>query len=225
MKKNIIFDLGFFNGNDTENYLNKGYKVVAVEMNENLYKIGKEKFKKFIDSGDLTLHNNAFSETVGEEIIFYMHEKNLDWSTCDKNKTKFWNCEPTKHKTVTVNLEHLINTNGEPFYIKTDIEGFDYMVLTQLLKMKERPKFLSFELSRLDYWKTFSFLHVCGYKHFQLINQIHNKSHSSGEFGDYLPDKWMSFDECLTKYMKYKELKEIDNVNLAIGWIDIHAKY
>jgi hypothetical protein len=65
---------------------------------------------------------------------------------------------------------------------------------------------------------------MSGYKKFQLINQINNEPYSSGTFGEYLDKtKWLSFDEALGRYIKYRELKFIDNINLAIGWIDIHA--
>ena len=49
--------------------------------------------------------------------------------------------------------------------------------------------------------------------------------HSSGFFGNDLPsDKWFSHKGALARYEKYKELKIIDNKELAIGWLDLHAK-
>jgi len=48
--------------------------------------------------------------------------------------------------------------------------------------------------------------------------------YSSGFFGNDLPnDKWLSYKEALTRYEKYKELKIIDNKELALGWLDLHA--
>jgi hypothetical protein len=34
----------------------------------------------------------------------------------------------------------------------------------------------------------------------------------------------LTFDELLTRYIKYKELKQFDNVELALGWLDVHAR-
>ena len=36
-------------------------------------------------------------------------------------------------------------------------------------------------------------------------------------------NKWLSFNEDLTNYIKYKELKIINNQELALGWLDLHA--
>ena len=47
MNKNLVFDLGLFNGNDTLNYIKKGYRVVALEANPILFKKYKRKFKKY----------------------------------------------------------------------------------------------------------------------------------------------------------------------------------
>ncbi|MHA1342373.1 MAG: FkbM family methyltransferase [Promethearchaeota archaeon] len=224
-KNNLIFDLGFYNGDDTTNYIKKGYNVIAVEANPELYRKGLIRFKKEIyKTKQLVLLNMVFSNVIDSKIPFYIHPKNLDWSTADKEKADYWK---VKYKTIdifSINYMQLIEEYGLPYYIKCDIEGLDHLLIKQIEKFYSKPNYLSFELSRLDYYKIFSYLYTSGYKKFQLLNQAHNKPYTSGEFAEYLPKKWMNFDECLTKYMKYKELKEIDNKNLALGWVDIHAK-
>jgi FkbM family methyltransferase len=223
MKNNLIFDLGFFNGDDTAYYLKKGYKVVAVEANHELYKKGLERFAKEVKSRDLMLLHRVFHRNSDIKTFFYIHPKNPDWSTADKSKAEYLNIN-TSVEVLSVNYYQLQSVYGTPYYVKCDIEGFDYLLIQQVCDILEKPEYLSFELSRLDYFKTFSYLYVAGYTGFQLINQGNNKLFCSGDFGELLPNKWINFDECLTRYMKYKELKEIDNVNLALGWIDIHAK-
>jgi len=242
MNKNLIYDLGFFNGDDTDYYLKKGYNVIAIEANPNLFECGKLRFKEEIKSKKLILLNNAFTDTNEQIIKFYIHPKNLDWGTCLKEKAEYWKV-PLIHYDIhdiqTINLSALYNKYGCPYYIKTDIEGLDYLVLTQLMTMKHKPIYLSFELSRLDYYKTFMGLLICEYTGFLLINQLSHVdkidesigykfgNYHSGFFGmDIFKDvnKNLNYDECLTRYIKYKELKIIDNQNLALGWIDIHAK-
>jgi FkbM family methyltransferase len=232
---NLIFDLGFYNGDDTAYYLFKGYNVVAIEANPELYNKGLERFRKEIEEEKLFLLNLAFNENTDAATKFFVNTKKPYLSTGDSLKYPYWEDEPTIVEVSSINYTSLISTFDTPYYIKCDIEGLDFLLIKQISKLpsKYRPEYLSFELSRFDYFKTFSYLYVAGYTKFQLINQTalgkdseyEFSKYSSGKFGKFLPeDKWLTFDECLTRYMKYKELKGIDNVNLALGWIDIHAK-
>lgn len=221
---NLIFDLGFHNGTDTRHYLDRGFRVVAIEADPSLYSHGIDVFAYDISQGNLILLNNVFCEHGGSE-MFYIHPDNKDWSTADKSKADYWGVKYETRRVDSINYESLIAHYGTPYYIKCDIEGLDYTLAKQILESGIKPQYVSFELSRLDYYKTFSYLYCAGYAGFQLRNQANNTEYSSGDFGEYLPDEWMSFDECLTRYMKYKELKAIDNKNLALGWIDIHARH
>src|SRR6266542_3146165 len=65
MNKHLIFDLGFFNGDDTDFYLRKGYNVVAIEGDPGSVKKGMERFKNQIADGKLTLINKAISDKKG----------------------------------------------------------------------------------------------------------------------------------------------------------------
>lgn len=222
--KKTIFDLGFHNGNDTAEYLSRGYNVIAVEADPFLASAGRKRFEEKI-AYDLMILNAAFCSDVNPGIPFYVFPDNRDWSTADKAKADYRGIAYETKIISAINYKFLIRNYGIPYYIKCDIEGFDYLLIKQICEAGITPEYLSFELSRLDYYKIFSYLFVAGYTAFQLRNQANNPEYSSGEFGEYLPDReWLSFDECLTRYMKYKELKTIDNTNLALGWIDVHAK-
>jgi FkbM family methyltransferase len=235
-KDKMIFDLGFHVGDDTAYYLHLGYKVIAIEANNILYKQGKERFSKEILEGRLVLLNKAFNKHSGLHVDFYINPDRSDLSTCDKSKVEYWDVKPIVAPVETLNYSRLIETYGMPYYIKCDIEGLDYLLIKQISeysKIFDVPECLSFELSRFDYYKIFSYLYTSGYTKFQLINQTALEKdtyytfgeYSSGKFGKYLPESdWLNFDECLTRYMKYKELKGIDNKNLALGWVDIHAR-
>lgn len=231
-----IFDLGFHNGDDTDYYLKKGYNVVAIEGNPELVNLGNERFKTEISNKNLILINRVLSDKIGE-IPFYLHPTKHDWSSCKKQKLT-WDGTVVKEITIkTISLNELYRYYV-PYYIKTDIEGNDTILVKQLYENINyiKPKFVSFELSRMDYYEIFSYLHVAGYNSFQLVNQANNKGkideeinyifteYSSGLFGEWLPkSKWLTIDETLTNYMKYKELKIIDNQELALGWVDLHA--
>lgn len=228
----LIFDLGFYKGEDTAYYLYKGFDVVAVEANPFLYEEGCEKFKKEIEEGKLVLLNNAISDNPFQ-VNFYIPNDHQDWGTCNKDSIDVNNSTIVKVDYITLN--ELMYTYGNPYYIKVDIEGNDELIVKELvwddLKV---PTYISFEISKSNYFIFFSYLYTCGYKKFQLVNQANNEGKidgnftfvkgSSGMFGEFLPkDKWLTFDEALTRYIKYKELKYMDNQELALGWIDLHA--
>ncbi len=243
MDNNLIFDLGFHIGEDTDFYLKKGFKVIAVEANPELYNLGLEKFSENIEKGQLVLLNRAISDDTGK-IKFYIHPTNKDWSSCFK---EFIRTDKEKLKEIEVDgisLKELYRNFKKPRYIKVDIEGADVIAAKQLFELEYKPKFVSFETSRRDYAKLFAYLLLSGYAKFQLINQLNYKDltvkdinnegnsidytfrfGSSGLFGEDLPsDKWINYDELLFRYLKYIELRSADHENLSLGWLDIHAR-
>ena len=235
----LVFDLGFHNGDDTDYYLKKGYTVIAVEANPELVTEGNKRFEKEIREGRLVLHNKAFSDLPCKETTIFIHPTNSDWSSCFADRVT-WDGSVAIERTVpTISLFELYNY-GCPYYIKTDIEGNDIGAVKQLYNLISymRPTYVSFELSKRDYYEIFSYLHVAGYDRFQLVNQRNNdgridetinysfSKYSSGMFGEWLPkDRWMTTDQAWTHYMKYKELKIIDNQELALGWVDLHVTF
>ena len=244
IKHDLIFDLGFHNGDDTDFYLQKGFTVVAVEANSDLVREGTKRFGKYIDEKKLILVNKAVSDKKGT-LDFYIHPDKSDWSSCDKNMAE---SDGSKSRIISVEsltIIDLCNEYGTPLYAKVDIEGCDLLVAKQLFSLPEKPQYVSFETSKRDYIGIFSWLYVAGYIKYQLVNQLNNinkkndptkktgegkeidyqfSKYSSGFFGKDLPEnRWLSYDEALGRYLKYKELKVIDNQELALGWLDVHA--
>ncbi len=240
MDNNLIFDFGFHNGDDSDYYLAKGYRVVAVEANPSLVQEGQRRFQTEIADGRLILLHSALSEKRGK-IEFYIHPKNSDWSSCFIDAVRSDGSEPILVQVESVSVHRLFDSYGVPHYLKVDVEGCDTFVAKQVFEYPEKPAFVSYETSRKHYAGIFSYLYVAGYNRFQLVNQANNPDRvthvpsstntykftkfSSGLFGPDLPeDNWVSFDEALSRYIKYKELKQIDNKELALGWLDIHAR-
>lgn len=229
----MIFDLGFHNGDDTNFYLSKGFKVVAVEANPKLVEQGQTRFENAISSGKLELVNKALFDKSNKQQKFYINKRSSNVSSLYK---KIAESDGTKSRSIyvtTTNLNELFEQFGIPFYMKTDVEGADVHVANSLIEAKAKPKYVSFELSRTFFLEIFSALNLAGYKKFQLVNQLANPTrkngdfgdHSSGPFGPYLPkNKWIQFDDALARYLKFKELRDIDAEELALGWLDLHAK-
>lgn len=220
---NLIYDLGFHKGEDTENYLNKGFKVIAVEANTKLYEKGLRNFEDVIESGQLILINKAVYNTNSNLLSFYINPNISEWGSIRRDIAEQDGLESIEQQIETISYIYLCKKYGTPYYMKVDIESADTFVAQDLWYAP--PKHVSFELNKIDYSEIFSLLKLNKYKQFQIINQLHNANSSSGEFAEYLEDdRWITFDEALSRYMKYRELKIIDNKNLALGWVDIHAK-
>lgn len=244
IQKNLIFDLGFHNGDDTDFYLKKGFNVVAVEANPKLVKEGVRRFRSHITKKKLVLINKAVSNATGRQ-SFYINLNRYDWGSCEKNMAESDGSRAKAISIETVSLGDLCINFGTPLYLKVDIEGYDPIVAKQLCSLKNKPRYVSFEISKKDYARIFSYLRRSGYVKFQLVNQLNNldrrkdvirKTHegkdidyqfskySSGFFGKDLPkEKWFSFDDALARYLKFRELKMLDNQELALGWLDLHA--
>ncbi|MBU0778080.1 FkbM family methyltransferase [Patescibacteria group bacterium] len=242
ISNDLIFDLGFHNGDDTNFYLTKGFRVIAIEANPKLVDAGSYRFDSEIRSGRLIILNKAISDNSGK-VDFFVHATKTDWSSCLLDMAESNGSQSTHITVDSTNIHELFFDYGVPYYLKVDIEGCDILVARHLSRCESKPKFVSFEISRRDYFGIFSYLYVSGYSKFQLINQMNNPNRvipktiagisndlkfsefSSGFFGNDLPEeKWLTFEEMLTRYIKYKELKQIDNTELGIGWLDVHAK-
>ena len=70
----IIYDFGMNEGSDTDYYLAKGFKVVAVEANSMLCSQAERRFAQQIADGRLVLLNVALARAdVKEPVVFYLH--------------------------------------------------------------------------------------------------------------------------------------------------------
>jgi len=217
--KLLIFDLGFYNGTDTEFYLKKGHKVIALEPNLKSFLKGRKKFKKDINKGKLILINKAIYDKVGITDFFVN-----DICSCEKWLSERDGSISTVVSVETTTLIELCKKYGTPHYIKVDVEGCGQMVASDLFKLKNKPQYISFETLWKTFAEVFACLYLSGYKKFQLLNQMNNLEYSSGLFGELLPDdKWFSYEELLERYMKYRDLRIIDKKELALGWLDVHA--
>ena len=225
MKNKIIFDLGFCNGIDTMYYLSQGCKVVALEGNPTLVDIGNRRFKEEIENGQLILLNKVISNYTKDNIDFYINPEKIEWGSLYKEIAEQDGKQSIKVSVSSISFFDLIDLYGIPYYLKVDVEGCDVLIASNLSQLNEKPEVVSFELNKIDYLEIFMSLKRAGYTKFQLRNQINNIPYSSGLFGYLLPEnKWLTFDEAFSRYVKYRDLRLLDNIDLAVGWLDLHAK-
>lgn len=224
----LIFDIGMHIGRDTEFYLKKGFNVVSIEANPTLAKKGLEKFKSEIQNNQLTIIDKAISDK-NETIDFYVFENKDDWGTIIPNWNQGMDSNVKTIKVESVKLEDIIRQYGTPYYMKIDIEGADLLCLKSLLKVNDRPEFISVELltpnnleQKVDALDILCHLKALGYTKFKVSDQSKNKrikcpipalegsyvdyafdGETSGLFGKELQGEWYSIDEVAQNYLYF----------------------
>ena len=83
MEKDLIYDVGLHNGDDTAYYLSKGYRVVAIEADPALVEQAHARFDKEIKRGRLTLLNVAIGPQEGMA-HFWVCDEWSEWNSFDK---------------------------------------------------------------------------------------------------------------------------------------------
>lgn len=232
MDKNLIYDIGMHNGEDTAYYLFRGYRVVAIEANPLLVEQAQTRFKQEINDGSLTILNIGIAES-NHHLDFWVNEFQSEWSSFDKVK----GCRQGKPcHSISVkcaSLRDVINEFGMPFYIKIDIEGNDHLCIRALqgIPLGLLPQYISVEAQRLGWLYLFQEL---GYSDFQIVNQRDNskidfpgwkfKGGSSGLFGEDLPQTWSKNIEKVAYEWLHQKLGFAERHSLGIGWYDFHVR-
>ena len=237
----MVFDLGMHNGDDTSYYLERGFKVMAVDANPELCDECSLRFESQISRGDLFIANKAIWKRSDQIIDFYISSLNSEWSTIHQNP-HLTGENPRKISVETTTLSTLISQFGIPHYIKCDIEGADIIFCQQLLEEKIRPDFVSAEATSLE---ILGLLMASGYDNFQLVNNAKVRrfasrkhfedsdygnasatitGHCSGEFGfDLDSKKWLTFEEAAYRWLKHVDLQKTDPDMTIDNWFDFHA--
>jgi FkbM family methyltransferase len=222
----LVFDVGFHKGEDTDFYLKKGFRVVAVEANPVLHAAGTERFRQEITAGQLTLLNVAIAEADGP-VRFFINTRATEWGTISAEFAAR-NVElgaPSEEITVPgMRFERIVGDFGVPYYLKIDIEGADLLCLRGLLQFRTRPSHVSLESNKTS-WQgllaEFRALRGLGYHRFKIVSQngvpgqvgpnpalegdyVEHRfvRGSSGAFGEEAPGEWLSHGQALARYRR-----------------------
>ncbi len=239
MQRDLIYDVGFHRGEDTEFYLTKGFKVVAIEAHPALYHAGRQKFAQDIDSGRLVLLNVAVAETSGP--ISFFESDNDVWGSIRRDAAKRNERLGAGWREITVEgrrFGEILLQFGIPYYMKVDIEGADLLCLKALAEFDDRPQYISIEaevdvLSSIR--KEIAALRSLGYAKFKIVRQGHVPLQScpfparegqfveykfpygsSGMFGEEAPGEWISGDRAVEGYRKIVRVQRLFGDK---GWI------
>lgn len=226
IREDLIYDIGFHQGEDTEFYLKKGFRVVAVEANPALAQAGRENFSKHISDGRLTIVNVAVADKSGT-LDFHVNQDRSIWGTLFPEWAERNELLGTKSEIIKVDaipMADLLAEYGIPHYMKVDIEGADLIALNGLKAVKERPTFVSIESCKDSFRSLrheFRVFQELGYDRFKVVPQrwickkqmaviqsetgrheYRFREGASGQFGDEAPGRWRTVEEAIQEYKR-----------------------
>lgn len=172
MIRDLIYDVGMNNGDDTAYYLHRGFRVVAVEANPQACAQASGRFPAELGAGRLTILNTGIAAEPGQA-DFWICETHPEWSSFDRQLAAR---DGSPHRCVQVPCRmfgSILAQHGVPYYLKVDIEGNDTLCIDALRTQEELPSYLSLELDRIDEAvETLSRLGYSGYKCISQFNYL-----------------------------------------------------
>ncbi len=223
---NLIYDVGAHQGEDTGFYLEKGFRVVAIEANPDLAKSLARKFAAEIASGQLTLVECAIAAAEGE-VAFFVNESASVWGTTRPDWAERNRKMGATSRQITVaarTFRSILAQYGIPHYLKVDVEGVDLDCIRALMTFAVRPNFVSIESNKVSWQgllEEFDVLTALGYAKFKLVDQravpMQRESSpalegrttghvfqfgSSGLFGNDLPGTWLTRGQAIARYRR-----------------------
>jgi FkbM family methyltransferase len=247
MIPDLIFDVGMHNGSDTEFYLAKGFRVVAIEANPVFCEQAQARFRREIAQGRLVIVNEGVAD-VRKELTFYVNDEKDDWSSFDPEfARRSENIRPIS--VYCRRLSDLFDQFGVPYYLKIDIEGFDEHCIADVERAEELPRFVSTEATVSNFGQRMA---AKGYGSFKIISQYWIQSlacprppreglyvdqaftgFSSGPFGEETYGSWLDLAAFEAEYKACAERIYAGSLHEKLGcpeeifqesWFDFHAR-
>ncbi|MCX6213090.1 FkbM family methyltransferase [Spirosoma sp.] len=179
MVPDLIIDVGMHQGQDTDFYLTKGFRVIGIDADIHSIDSAKERFKTYIDTNQFIPLHCAISDVDHETVLFNLSQESI-WNSLNVDIA---NRHASLKDTVSVQsrtLASIFEEYGVPHYCKIDIEGYDDRCLQTLVPLHELPTYISVEsecigeaesISDQDAQRTLDTLHRLGYQRFKLVDQ------------------------------------------------------
>ncbi|MCU0773290.1 MAG: FkbM family methyltransferase [Ideonella sp.] len=237
MQKDLVYDVGLHVGQDTDYYLKKGFRVVAIEANPLLVTECTERFAFAVATGRLTIVNVGIAQEEGI-LPFYVNDQLSEWSSFNHQIGTTRGPYHVIQVPVTT-LEKVMAKHGVPYYLKIDIEGLDLAAVQSLRPLPDKPRHVSLENGEKH---LIDELYEQGYRRFKFVNQakIHEiRLHppareglyvdhqfpfgASGPFGDETDGPWLDRAAVTALSEAYWNNPNRDaNIH---GWYDLHATF
>lgn len=220
--KNLIYDVGLHQGQDTDFYLKKGFNVVAFEANPANVAFCQKRFAKEIAEGRLSIVEGGIIELEnynGHKIEFYRNEEHSFWGTTDKEfafRNEVMGTHNEKIEIAPVNFAAALEKYGIPYYLKADIVGSERICLRAMLGFENKPDYISIRSEKVI-WSNledeFDLLRRLGYDRFKAVQQdftdfsvtLNGEKYTfaegaSGVFGEETNGNWRTFEQILKDY-------------------------
>lgn len=226
--KDLIYDVGLHQGQDTDYYLKKGYRVIAFEANPDNAEFCRNKFAEAIRAGRLTIVEGAITDQSriskqSHKVRFYRNLSSSLWgSTCEEwaFRNEVMGTENEIIEVEAVDFASCLEKYGIPFYLKADIVGSETVCLKALLEFENKPDYLSIRSEKVVFSKLeeeFRLLRELGYDKFKAIQQDvtdwqvalngSGKTYTfaeggSGPFGEETEGTWKNYEQVLQEYRR-----------------------
>ncbi len=236
---NIVFDVGLYDGADTEWFLSQGYHVVGLDANPTFVDAAKEKFAAAVDEGKLVLINAGLDDQSGKNLTFYIADY-LPHSSFEFDKACYTACQPI---VIPVRQCQGLFAFGRPLYFKIDIEERHYTCVQSLLNLlpEQLPKYVSWEMHELALQQPFPLLDTqliltawkLGYTAIKVYeNKGDDGTSGSGSFSGVMPEQTMDAMTLSTDWRTVQDVlqKGIPDARLlpmngnSYSWWDFHMK-
>lgn len=168
MTKELVYDVGAFDGTDTGYYLTQGYRVVAIEADPVLARRLSDNFKTKVADKSLIVVNEGIADHDGE-MPFYLCPSDPGLNTFNVERLLARGMNFTETKVKCRPFAAMLADYGTPLFMKIDIEGNDYLCLRSL-GTQTAPRFLSWEATQ-DVVEQLLLAKSLGYQKFALVNQ------------------------------------------------------
>lgn len=226
-KKNLIYDVGLHQGQDTDFYLRKGFEVVAFEANPGNVEVCKQKFSAAIGSRQLTIVEGAIVENpAAGKVKFFRNKDHSLWGSTAEDWAYRNEVMGTTNEVIeveAVDFKKCLEHYGVPYYLKADIVGSEMVCLNSMLAFESKPDYISIRSEKVIFRKLeeeFRVLAALGYDKFKAVQQDFNELRTfidspdgkktsytfhegaSGVFGEETRGKWKSSEEILKEYRK-----------------------
>jgi FkbM family methyltransferase len=226
----LIYDVGMHKGEDSDFYLRKGFRVVAFEADPELAAHCRDRFERFVQSGQLLIIEGAIVDqrtlAEGNRVSFHRNRDNSVWGTVHSDWARRNERLGTASDLIEVDaidFAEVLRRTGMPHYMKIDIEGADMACVEALRRFDTRPDYISIESDKSSFAgirREIEVLRELGYDRFQAVEQstIHRiqrpprparegayiehrfERGSSGLFGAELDDEWRTAGAMLRRY-------------------------
>lgn len=170
----LIFDVGMNVCEDTDYYLKKGFRVVAIDANPAVCRDAERRYAGAIAAGQLTIVNRAITRSKASQ-PFFVCTNNSAWSTTLSRLRNFWAARGAQFEEIDVPAltpSELVAQYGVPYYAKIDIEGCDLLCLDAFEASATKPRYLSIEVDFYAADELLDRLGVMGYSRFALLGQM-----------------------------------------------------